>query len=90
MQLTQKIITVNGNPATLYGLGALESFFLRTKTEIPVASKNNHTTGAVYNIVSMKEPAKRMNARLRNPWNTSARTGVPDLESQAPNPLNML
>ena len=90
MLLTQKRITVNGNPGILYGLGALESFFLRIKTEIPVASKNNHTTGAVYNMVSMKEPAKRINERLNKPWNTSAWTGVPDLESQAPNPLNML
>ena len=90
MQLVQKRITVNGNPATLYGLGALESLFLRMKTEIPVARKNNHTTGAVYSMVSMKDPAKRINARLKRPCNTSARTGVPDFGFQAPKPLNML
>ena len=67
MQLAQKRITVKGNPATLYGLGAPESFFLRMKTEIPVARMNSHTTGAVYSMVSMKEPAKRINARLNIP-----------------------
>lgn len=90
IELAQKRITVNGNPATLYGLGAPESLFLRMKTEIPVARKNSHTTGAVYKMVSIKDPAKRINARLNKPCNTSARTGVPDFGFQAPNPLNRL
>ena len=90
MQLAQKRITVKGNPVTLYGLGVLESLFLRMKTEIPVAKKNNHTIGAVYSMVSMKDPAKRTNPRLNRPCNRSARIGVPDFGFQAPNPLNIL